>query len=179
MSLDDKTLIEGCLRQNVKMQELLYKQYAPSMYAVVLRYAIDTHEANDILQEGFIKIFNYLPKFRFESSFIFWIRRIFIHEALKQKKLNWSKLVDTKEDTKSFDTEIYQSESMTYNEILSLLSELPEGYRTIFQLYVIDDFSHKEIAEMLGVKEATSRSQLLQARNALRKKLLNKESQYV
>ncbi len=179
MSLDDKTLIEGCLRQNAKMQELLYKQYAPSMYSVALRYAKDSHEANDILQNGFIKVFQYLPKFRYECSFIFWIRKIIIREALKVKKLNWSKLVDIMEDFKTFDHEIYQTESMTVQEILQLMKQLPDGYRTVFQLYVLDDFSHKEIAEILGIKEATSRTQLLHARNALRKKLLNKESQYV
>lgn len=149
-------------------QRLLFEKYAGKMMSVCLRYAIDQHEAKDILQEGFIKVFDYLHQFKHEGSIEGWMKRVFVSVALRQfkkKKLRF-------EDASSVDLSPYMEDpsilsKITKDEIHKLILQLPYGYRTVFNLNVIEGYSHEEIAQMLNIQATTSRSQLLKARKML------------
>lgn len=155
------------------MQEELYNRFAGKMYAVCLRYANNAEDAQDLLQEGFIKVFRNLHRFRAEGSFEGWIRRVFINssiEHLRKKSLQVSKVTDKEESTIE-DGDITALDSLAEQDIINLIQELSPGYRTVFNLYVIEGYSHKEIAEQLGISEGTSKSQLARARSILQKKV--------
>lgn len=157
-------------------QKALYQKFSPKLYALILRYAQDTHEAGDILQESFIAIFNYLHQFNRESSVFFWMRKICINVSLKYIKKGRN--IDFQDSLEVFDAEEASQEEVyihqeEYNLLLSLLNRLPEGYKIIFNLSVIEGFSHKKIAEELGIDEGTSRSQLFKAKKMLQKLILS------
>jgi RNA polymerase sigma-70 factor (ECF subfamily) len=155
------------------MQEELYNRFAGKMYAVCLRYANNAEDAQDLLQEGFIKVYRNLHRFRAEGSFEGWIRRVFINssiEHLRKKSVQMSKVTDKEEDTIE-DADISALDSLAEKDIINLVQELSPGYRTVFNLYVIEGYSHKEIGEQLGISEGTSKSQLARARSILQKKV--------
>ena len=155
------------------MQEELYRRFSPRMYAVCLRYAGYAEEAEDILQEGFLKVFKYIGQYRFEGSFEGWIRRIVVNEALTFLRRNRSMYLET--DLEQADREPdYNAlgDHLEAEDLLKMIQELPTGYRIVFNLYAIDGYSHKEIAEHLGISENTSKSQLSRARTFLQKLLL-------
>lgn len=174
--MDEKQLIEGCIRNDRLCQEALFKRYAGKMKAVCMRYMRQSDEAEDVLQEGFIKLFKSLHQYTFQGSFEGWIRRIMVNTALtKMNKMSFKLEVDLIENY--HDTFDYRDivESISVKEIRGMIAELPEGYRVVFNLYVVEGYSHKEIAETLGITENTSRSQLLKARLALQNKLKKTE----
>lgn len=180
MEQNHRILVEGCLKGNSLKQKELYDTFAPAMYAVAMRYANNKLDADDMLQNAFIKVFRYLEKFRFECSLGYWIKRIVISESLKYLQLNWNSQTNLIEIN---DFPVQKSENdalqqLNYHDVKQLLTKLPKGYRTIFQMYVIDDMSHKEIAELLNIKESTSRSQFMQARLFLQQ-LIKKEDSKV
>lgn len=155
------------------MQQELYNRFAGKMYAVCLRYANNPDDAQDLLQEGFIKVFRNLHRFRAEGSFEGWIRRVFINssiEHLRKKSVQMSKVTDKEEDTIE-DADISALDSLAEKDIINLIQELSPGYRAVFNLYVIEGYSHKEIGEQLGISEGTSKSQLARARSILQKKV--------
>ncbi|MCD4736953.1 MAG: sigma-70 family RNA polymerase sigma factor [Bacteroidales bacterium] len=178
MFADDK-LIEGCLNNDSRAQESLYKQYAPKMFGVCMRFAKNQMEAEDILQEGFIKVYSYLKTFRREGSLEGWIRKTVINTAINLYKKNLKHMRDG--DLDEADRMKVEKEDavdrLSLNELLELIQELPDGYRMVFNLYIIEGFTHKEIGNMLEISENTSKSQLSRARNALQKKIseLNQE----
>ena len=169
----DDELIKGCVACKRLHQERLYAKYSAKMFAICLRYAKDYHNAEDILQEGFIKVYQYIEKFRNEGSFEGWLRRIFVNTAIEHFRRHtpmYPILEVTQADTQSVNDNVV--EKLAANDLIKIIQTLSPGYRTIFNLYVIEGFSHKEIADMLGINEGTSKSQLARARYLLQQKSL-------
>lgn len=140
---------------------------------VCLRYAKDQMEAEDIFQEAFIRVFKYIHQFKFDGSFEGWIRRVVVNTALKsisKKKISFSDSEGYAEVSAKIDSYAYSN--LGEDDILKLISQLPEGYKLVFNLYVIEGFSHDEIAKMLKIEPSTSRSQLVKARKMLQNKIL-------
>ena len=155
------------------MQEELYRRFASKMYAVCMRYADNSNDAQDLLQEGFIKVYKNLDRFRAEGSFEGWIRRVFINssiEHLRKRKLNLA-TVSEKEENTIENTDISALDNLAEKDIIDLIQDLSPGYRTVFNLYVIEGYSHKEIGDLLGISEGTSKSQLARAKAILQKKV--------
>ena len=140
------------------------------MYGVCLRYVANTDDANDILQEGFIKVYKNLDKFRREGSFEGWVRRIFVNTAIEQfrKKVKLYNVDEVQENTLE-DKELTALDLLATKDIINIVNELSPGYKAVFKLHVIEGFSHKEIAEVLGITEGTSKSQLARAKGVLKK----------
>jgi RNA polymerase sigma factor (sigma-70 family) len=152
---------------------MLYQRFAPKMYAVCLRYANNTDDAQDLLQEGFIKVFRNLEKFRKEGSFEGWIRRVFVNTAIEhyRRKINLD-TINEKEERTIEDGAWNILDHLAEKDIIQLVQELSPGYRTVFNMYVIEGYSHKEIGDILGISEGTSKSQLARAKAILQKKVL-------
>lgn len=140
------------------------------MYGVCLRYVANADDANDILQEGFIKVYKNLDKFRREGSFEGWVRRIFVNTAIEQfrKKVKLYNVDEVQENTIE-DKELSALDLLATKDIINIVNELSPGYKAVFNLHVIEGFSHKEIADMLGITEGTSKSQLARAKGVLKK----------
>lgn len=155
------------------MQEELYNRFSGKMYAVCLRYANNADDAQDLLQEGFIKVFRNLHRFRAEGSFEGWIRRVFVNSSIehfRKKSLQLTKVSDKEENVVESE-DVSALENLAEKDIINLIRELSPGYRTVFNLYAIEGFSHREIGELLGISEGTSKSQLARARAILQKKV--------
>lgn len=165
-------LIKGCIEGDRQMQELLYKKFSPKMYGVCLRYSGNVDDANDLLQEGFIKIFKNLHKFRGEGSFEGWIRRIFVNTSIEhfRKKIKLYNVTEVQENTVE-DTDLTILDTLAEKDIIAIVNELSPGYKTVFNMHVVEGYSHKEIAEILGITEGTSKSQLARAKGVLKKSL--------
>ena len=147
------------------MQEELYRRFSPRMYAVCLRYAGSAEEAEDILQEGFIKIFKKLESFRGEGSFEGWIRRIFVNTAIEHfRRKRYLQPVTEKEENTIEGKSLSALDGLAEKDILALVRQLSPGYRTVFNMYVVEGYTHKEIGDMLGISEGTSKSQLSRAK---------------
>lgn len=171
-NITDYDLIDGCIAGERRSQELMYQRFSPKMYAVCLRYANNADDAQDLLQEGFIKIFRNLTKFRKEGSFEGWVRRVFVNTAIEhyRRKVNLNSLSESEEKTiedKSWNVLDHLAEK----DIIQLVQEIAPGYRSVFNLYVIEGYSHKEIGTLLGISEGTSKSQLARAKSILQKKV--------
>ncbi|HEY9005712.1 RNA polymerase sigma factor [Ohtaekwangia sp.] len=166
-------LIQGCLKRDRNAQKCLYDTYSSKMYGLCYRYVKDPMEAEDILVTAFMKVFDKIEQFKNEGSFEGWIRRIVVNEALTHLRRNRSMYLET--DLEQADREPdYDnlSDRLETEDLLNLIQELPAGYRIVFNMYAIDGYSHKEIAEQLGISENTSKSQLSRARVYLQKKLV-------
>ena len=167
-------ILKGCLKNNRKKQSELYQIFASKMYGVCLRYAVNSHDAQDILQDGFVKIFENLSKFRGEGSFEGWMKRIFVNLALDKYRNKITHLsVDEMENGSDVatDSEASAVDSLSEKEIISLINELPDQYRLVFNLYVMEGHSHHEIAEILNIGISTSRSNLARAKMILKDKI--------
>lgn len=180
MSLGHKlttdNLLEGCKKNDRQSQELLYKSLASKMLGVCMRYAKDSFEAEDILQAGFVRVFQKIADFRSDGSFEGWIRRIMVNTAIEVYRKNQRSLNVVDID------QVYDAPQSMFNmtgleakDLLNLIRQLPEGYRMVFNLYVIEGYSHKEIGEQLAISEGASKSQLSRARALLREKILKTE----
>ena len=164
-NITESDLINGCMEGNRRMQEELYRRFSPRMYAVCLRYAGSAEEAEDILQEGFIKIFKKLDSFRGEGSFEGWIRRIFVNTAIEHfRRKRYLMPVTEKEENTIEGKYLSVLDELAEKDILALVQELSPGYRTVFNMYVVEGYTHKEIADSLGISEGTSKSQLSRAK---------------
>lgn len=164
-NIPESDLITGCIEGNRRMQEELYRRFAPRMYAVCLRYAGNAEEAEDILQEGFIKVFKKIGSFRSEGSFEGWVRRIFVNTAIENfRRKRYLMPVTEKEENTIEGKYISVLDELAEKDILGLVQELSPGYRTVFNMYVVEGYTHKEIADMLGISEGTSKSQLSRAK---------------
>lgn len=170
----DAELITLCKKGDSSAQSELYKRFSKKLWGVCLRYAKSQMSAEDIMQEGFIRIFKYLDQYKGEGSFEGWMRRTMVNTAINYYKKNLS----SKDESDIDDMIGIQSSNadavsqMSANEILSLVQSLPSGYRTVFNLYVIEGLSHKDIATQLNISENTSKSQLSRARSILQEKIL-------
>lgn len=170
--MTDEELIKRCLAQDKEAQRALYKQYAGKMLAVCKRYARNDLEAEDMLQEGFIRVYGKLDGFKGNGSFEGWIRRIMVNTALKAySKSSFKNEVIGIDDQYEMSEEAVVVGKLSTKELMKLIQSLPEGYRIVFNLFAIEGYSHAEIAEQLGINEGTSRSQLNKARRWLQERL--------
>lgn len=173
--MEIKSIIDGCLKGNRHDQELLYRRYAAKMYAVCLQYCSNDEEACDVLQDGFIKVFQNLSRYKFEGSFEGWMRRIMVNTALgvyRDKHVLYR--VDDIEQLQEFPEETMVEEDNPFidaEELMAMIKELPPQYRMVFNLYALEGHSHREIGEMLSISEGTSKSNLSRARAILKKKV--------
>ncbi|MFD0795716.1 RNA polymerase sigma factor [Mucilaginibacter litoreus] len=167
-----QTLWEGCLRNDRKQQEMLYRILAPKMLAVCMRYAKDKDEAQDILQEGFIKMFKNMSNYRGEGSLEGWIRRIMVHSAISRyRKAKTMVLVDDFAEQDIMVSSSYNGNNLETNDLMGMVQELPATYRSVFNMYAIEGYSHQEISRKLGMTELLSRTTLHRARTILKNKL--------
>jgi RNA polymerase sigma factor (sigma-70 family) len=165
---------EGCLKNDRKQQELLYKTLAPRMLAVCMRYAHDKDEAQDILQEGFIKMFNNAHKYRGEGNLEGWIRRIMVHCAISRyRKQKTMVLVEEFPESSNDFGNGYNAHGLEVKDLLKMIQQLPQTYRSVFSMYAIEGYSHQEIGNTLGITELLSRTNLHRARTIL-KDMVNK-----
>ena len=176
LSVPERDLIRGCLNKNRKMQEMLYHLFASKMYAVCLRYCKDAEDAQDLLQDGFVKIFKNLEKFRGEGSFEGWIRRIFVNTSIEhfRKSVKNQSVTDSQELVIE-DPSWNALDNLAEKDIIKMIQELSPGYRQVFNMYVIEGYSHKDIGDILGISEGTSKSQLARAKGILKKMVETKE----
>lgn len=172
---DEKTLVDRCVQQDRKAQKLLYKRYAHKMYNVAFRILRDNRSAQDALQEGFFVVFRDISTFRGESSLATWIHRIIVYKSINILK-NEKKISFEKVDLEfSGPSEIIVDENkITIDHIKEAIASLPDGYRTIINLYLIEGYDHTEISEILDINESTSRSQYHRGRRVLQKLLKDK-----
>ncbi len=164
-NIPESDLLRGCMEGNRRMQEELYRRFSPRMYAVCLRYAGNAEEAEDILQEGFIKVFKKMDSFRSEGSFEGWVRRIFVNTAIEHfRRKRYLMPVTEKEENTIEGKYTSVLDELAEKDILALVQELSPGYRTVFNMYVVEGYTHKEIADILNISEGTSKSQLSRAK---------------
>jgi len=173
----EDNIINACKCGDAHAQKLLYNRYAPTMFGICLRYASDYHTAEDILQDGFVKVFNNIKRFRNEGSFEGWVKRIFVNTAIEYyrkaaRSFRFSPLSVVIE--KSFND--VQFTSLERDELLKLIQQLPDGYRLVFNLYVIEGYTHDEISKQLNINLGTSKSQLARAKKYLRKLINNQRA---
>jgi len=174
--LSEQELIRGCIEQNPLTERRLFEQYAGKFMTICLRYAQDIMEAEDMLQEGFVRIFNNLHQFKFEGSFEGWMRRIVVNVCLKhlqKRKIQFKEIEIESKNEPDIDPYVFSNVGVT--ELMKLISQLPDGYRTVFNLNIIEGYSHEEIAVLLGIQASTSRSQLVKARKMLQNQIVELE----
>ncbi|MGC8864339.1 MAG: RNA polymerase sigma factor [Bacteroidales bacterium] len=174
----EEEIIRGCVAGRRKFQTLLYQKYARSLFAVCLRYSKDTAEAEDLLQESFIKIFSSIKDYRGDGPLKAWLTRIIINTALTRFRKNQPLVshnmdeVPESSNDDSDDSIFTQVTPEHCSQIIGFIQELPDGYRQVFNLYIFEGMSHKDISNLLGITEITSRTQLRKARLWLREKIL-------
>jgi len=168
--------IERCLDNEPKAQGELYRRFAPKMFGICLRYTRNRMEAEDILQEGFIKVFRYLKDYRSDGSLEGWIRKTMVNTAINfyNKKIKYQKDVSLDQTEPINHDEESAIDKLSAKELMEHIQELPDGYRMVFNLNIIEGYTHKEIGKMLNISENTSKSQLSRARGVLQGKLKNK-----
>ncbi len=169
MSLEQ--LIHDCKKNDIKAQELLYRQYAPKMFSVCLKYSRNYAEAQDNLQDGFLLVFDKINSFEFKGSFDGWIKRVIVNHVLQQYR-NKSFLSPIDEDiAEEVEVEIEDGVSMDF--LMKIIQELPDRYRLVFNLSVFENYSHQEISDSLGISVGTSKSNLSRAKLILKEKIEN------
>jgi len=174
--MDEKQLLKDCLNGDVHAQKRLYEKYARKMFAVCLRYAPDSGVAEDYLQEGFIRVYTKMGSFKFQGSFEGWVRKIMVNTSLELLRKN-----DVLRYSVELDSSIQLSdendnvpEQLDPAVLMRLIREMPVGFRTVFNLFAVEDYTHKEISKMLDISEGTSKSQYARARAWLLKRLKEK-----
>ena len=174
MDPDEHRLIQGCKAEERIWQELLYKRYSARMMALCLRYSKSREEAEDILQDGFVKVFTSIRQFQELGSLEGWIKKIMVNTALGNYRKNAKKY---HADTDILDLQIEDQGShnilgeINKSDMLQLIQKLPPGYQMVFNMYAIEGYSHKEIGEQIGISESTSKSQLSRAKQVLQKSI--------
>ena len=171
--LFDQQLINSCKNGDRAAQKVLYDRLAPRMFPLCMRYIGERDSAQDILQDGFVTLFSKIDDYKGEGSFEGWARRIFVTTALMElRKKDALKMSEELEVVRGVKAEtVGQLENISYRELMSLVTSLPPGFRTVFNLYAIEGYSHKEISQMLEITETTSRTQLRRARLWLQDKI--------
>jgi RNA polymerase sigma factor (sigma-70 family) len=175
----EEDLVKGCLKGDRTAQKYLYEMYSPKMYGVCYRYVKDTMLAQDILVTAFMKVFDKISQFKNEGSFEGWIRRIVVNESLSHLRKQRSMYLETDLEQAEREPDYENlSDHLEAEDLLNMIAELPAGYRIVFNMYAIDGYSHKEIADHLNISEQTSKSQLCRARMYLQRMLANQEWTY-
>jgi len=170
-------LVKRCLAGERKAQELLYKQFASKMMGVCLRYAADRMEAEDMLQNGFIRVFQKIGDFRGDGSFEGWMRRIMVHSSIEYYRKHHKMLVLADGDELPYEPSVnpVATANLEAKDMMALVQRLSPGYRMVFNLYAIEGYSHREIGEIMGISEGASKSQLSRARSILKGLIANTE----
>lgn len=179
LSAEDLQLIEGCKTGKRRFQNLLYQKYSRRMFAVCLRYSNNSTEAEDVLQEAFIKVFRNISGYTGLGSFEGWIKRIMINTSLTQYQKNKRKGISVELETieqslssgDENDDQVNVTSAVNSEQLIGIIQNLPEGYKHVFSMYALDGFTHQEIAETLGISVNTSKSQLSKARRYLQKEI--------
>ena len=171
--MDSKQIIEKCSKGNQKAQKAFYYQYVDFLYAIISRYIKDSATIDDLLFQAMTKIFSKLSDFNYvnEKALLGWLKRIAVNEALMFLRADFRTVYKIEEISEIHQNSLVEVDELSEKELLETIETLPIGYRTVFLLYVVDGYSHKEIAEQLGITEGTSRSQFYKARNLLQQKL--------
>lgn len=170
--LDERELIHACIRGERTAQKQLYQKFAGKLFAVSIRYMKSKDEAEDVLQDAFVKIFNKLDSFRFDCPFEVWLKRVVINTALtalNKRKVNYD--IDDFSNLTINSSENLGLETLGYEALMAMVNALPEGCRTVFNLFAIEGYKHSEICELLGISEGTSKSQFSRARSLLMEKI--------
>lgn len=174
MPRNETEIIKACLNNDRSAQKQLYELYSGKLYAVALRYMKNKEAAQDVLQDAFIKVFKYLESFRFDCPLEVWLRKIVINTALKalKKSSNWDQSLEGDYMiAEEFHYDNGGFKNLSYQQLIDMIGELPEGSRAIFNMYAIEGYKHSEIAEQLGISEGTSKSQYSRAKQLLQEKL--------
>ncbi len=176
---EDDELIAGCIAGKRDMQRRLYDKYAARMMAVCLRYSRTSFEAEDVLQEGFVKVFSNIQNFKRDCPVEFWIRKIMVNTALKhhRQKMHVSSVAEVEQVEKHPEEEFIFS-NYGFEELLAMVQQLAPRYQLVFNLYAIEGYTHKEIATQLDISEGTSKSQYSRARAILKEMIESKERKY-
>lgn len=171
--MNNSQLIEKCSKGNQKAQKAFFYQYVDLLYATINRYIKDTAAVDDILFQAMMKIFSKLEDFSYinEKALIGWLKKIAVNEALMHLRADFRTVYKIEEISETHRNNLVEVDEISEKDLLETIEMLPAGYRTVFLLYVVDGYSHKEIAEQLGIAEGTSRSQFFKARNLLQQKL--------
>lgn len=171
--MDDETLVKECAKSNSKAQRALFDKFAPKMLSVCYRYMGKSEEAEDVLQDAFVKVFQKVVEFKMEGSLEGWIRRIVVNTALDAIRKNKKTLNDMSVDDVSHKVLYIDDgfDDMDVKHLMKIINDLPDGYRVVFNMFAIEGYSHKEIADTLGITENTSKSQYSRARAYLRNQL--------
>ncbi len=175
--MTEELMLAGCLSNNASSQEALYSRFSPRMLGVCYRFAKNREDAEDMLQEGFIKVFSQIHQYRGEGALEGWIRRIVVHTCINVLKKN-KKFSDSIDITFASEVGIREESIpsiMQAKEVVECIRLLPIGYRTVLNLYAIEGYSHKEIGSMLDIEESTSRSQYTRAKAMLEDVLVKKK----
>ncbi len=178
-SSTEESLISGCRKKHRQAQRDVYNWLAPKMLAICRRYIRDVNEAESVMITGFMKVLDKIEQYSGEGSFEGWVRRIMVNESLLYIRKNKGMYIEV--DIEYADTEPnYElaSENLEADDLLNLINGLPIGYRTVFNMFAIEGYSHKEIAESLAISENTSKSQLSRARKMLQKQIIEKEAMW-
>ena len=176
---DEDKLIEGCIAGKRDMQQLLYDLYSKKMMAVCLRYAPTTFEAEDMMQEAFVKVFTHIGNFKRDCPLEFWVRKIMVNTALKHLRSKQLLTVSHEADeVNNLASDSFSLTGYSLDELLSMVQRLAPRYRMVFNLYAIEGYNHKEIGEMLDISEGTSKSQYSRARAILQSMISRQENNY-
>ena len=169
----EQELVQACIRQERLAQRQLYTQFANKLLAIAMRYMKNKADAEDVLQDSFIKIYQKLAAFRFDCPLEAWLRKVVVNTALKalQNQPNWVQHTDSQLVSDEIVQEEFTLSGFQFEQLMEIVQSLPDGCRTVFNLYAIEGFQHNEIAELLGVSEGTSKSQYSRARILLQAKL--------
>ncbi|MEI6346412.1 MAG: RNA polymerase sigma factor [Bacteroidota bacterium] len=172
--ISENELIDGCLNNDRKAQKLLYEKYSSKMFGVCMRYAKSKEEAEDILSDSFVQIFVKLSSFKREGSFEGWIRRIVVNTSITayRNNLKFNLNDEISEVHQLSDDSETAIDLLNVQQIKSVIQQMPDGYRMIFNLYVIEGYNHREIAELIGINEGTSKSQFSKAKKWLQNRLI-------
>ncbi len=166
-------LIQGCLKGDRTAQRHLYETYSGKFLAICIRYLKDREHAEDVMIEGFMKIFEKMPQYQAKGSFEGWMKRIIVTQALMTLRSNRHLMMEVNLENEShFEDHNYELNHLEAEDLMKMVESLPVGYRTVFNLFAIEGYSHQEISDLLGITESTSKSQLNRARNTLKGKLV-------
>ncbi len=172
----ENQLIKACIEKDGKAQRAIYEKYVPQMYPICLRYVKEVSEAEDVMITAFMKVFDKMHTYGGHGSLGGWIRRIMINESLGYLRRNKTMYLEVDMEVADREPNLQLVEDhLQTQDLLKMVSELPMGYRTVFNLYAIEGYSHKEVSKMLGISENTSKSQLSRARGLLQQRLLESE----
>ena len=171
--MDDAQLVKECLKGNPKAQKTLFDRFAPKMFVVCLRYFKQRSQAEDALQDAFIKVFVKLSEFKNEGVLEGWVRRIVVNTCLDhiRKNLKFQSDVSMGDVEYKIEQQEFTVENLMANDLIKLIQTMPEGYKVVFNLFAIEGYSHQEIAATLGISESTSKSQYLRARGYLKARI--------